>query len=190
MSFLDIFVLFVLLVIAFIYIRNHFREVEYITSSIDDKRYLVLKLHDKQAAADTLARLVKVMIKLIKHLKKKHPKDPRVKRLYRNFNPNNVSEGSPDSGYTSYTINKNKLVLCIRQKNKKMTLIKDFNLLKYVLIHEAAHYASKTVGHNEEFWQTFEFILKEAVDIGLYKVVDYKKFPQPFCGITVSSSIL
>lgn len=191
MSFLDIFVLFVLLVIAFIYVRNQYGEVEYVTSKVDNHRYLVLKLPEKQEAADTLANLTKDMIKLIKHLKAKYPEDPRVIRLYDNFNPNNVSEGSPDSGYTSYTVNKGqKLVLCIRQKNKSKELIKDRNLLRYVLFHEAGHYASKGIGHNKEFWANFEFILKEAVEAGLYTVVDYAKNPQPYCGIKVTSSII
>lgn len=191
MSFLDIFVLFVLIIIGFLYVKSQYGEVEYVTSTIDNERYLVLKLHDKQQAADTLAELVKDMIKLIKHLRKKYPKDPRVKRLYDNFDPNHVSEGSPFSGYTSYTVNKGqKLVLCIRQKNEKHTLIKDKNLLRYVLFHEAGHYASKGVGHNKEFWRNFEFILKEAVEAGLYTIVDYAKNPQPYCGIRVTSSIL
>lgn len=191
MSFLDIFVLFVLLVIAFMYVRNQYGEVEYVTSTVDKNRYLVLKLPQKQEAADTLANLTKDMIKLIKHLKAKHPNDARVIRLFDNFNPNNVSEGSPDSGYTSYTVNKGqKLVLCIRQKNKSKELIKDMNLLRYVLFHEAGHYASKGIGHTKEFWKNFEFILKEAVDAGLYTVVDYSKNPQPYCGIKVTSSII
>lgn len=191
MSFLDIFVVFVLLVIGFMYVKSQYGEVEYVTSTVDNERYLVLKLADKQDAADTLARLTKDMIKLIKYLKDKYPKDPRVRRLYRNFDPNHVSEGSPYSGYTSYTVNKGqKLVLCIRQKNKEQTLIKDMNLLRYVVFHEAGHYASKTVGHNKEFWANFEFILKEAVEAGLYTVIDYSKNPQPYCGIRVTSSII
>jgi hypothetical protein len=191
MSFLDIFVLFVLVVIAFIYLRNQYGEVEYVTSTVDNRKYLVLKLSDKQEAADTLARLTKDVIKLIKHLREKYPDDARVKRLYDNFNPDNVSEGSPDSGYTSYTVNKGqKLVLCIRQKNKTKKLVSDMNLLRYVVFHEAGHYASKGVGHTDEFWKNFEFILKEAVEIGLYRVEDYKKTPQPYCGIKVTSNIL
>ena len=191
MSFLDIFVLFVLVVIGVIYIKKQYGEVEYCKSKVDGRNYLVLKRKDKQEAADTLARLNEVMLKLIDHLKEKYPDDARVKRLYENYNPDNVSEGSPDSGYTSYTVNKGqKLVLCIRQHDKKMTLVKDFNLLKYVLIHEAGHYMSVGIGHNKEFWRNFKFIIKEAVDAGLYKVVNYAESPKKFCGITVSSSVI
>lgn len=191
MSFLEIFVLFVLVVIAIIYVKQHYSEVEYVTSKVDGRKYLVLSLPDKQDAADTLANLNKDMLKLIEHLTEKHPDNAAVKRLAKNYDPNNVSEGSPYSGYTSYTVNKGqKLVLCIRQKNKTKELIKDRNLLRYVVFHEAGHYASKSIGHNKEFWKNFKFIIQEAVEAGLYKKVDYKDNPQPYCGITVSSSII
>lgn len=191
MSFLDIFVLLVLVAIVLIYLKKQFGEVEYVTSTVDGRKYLVLKLEDKQKAADTLARLNQDMLKLIKHLEEKFPDNPEIKRLVKNYDPNNVSEGSPDSGYTSYTVNKGqKLVLCIRQKNKKQTLIKDRNLLRYVVFHEAGHYASKSIGHTKEFWRHFKFIINEAVEIGLYKKTDYASSPQPYCGITVSSSII
>jgi predicted metal-dependent hydrolase len=191
MSFFDIFVILILLAIGLIYIKRNFAEVEYVVSKIDNKKYLVLSLPDKQEAADTLALLNKDMLDLIDYLIKKHPNDPVVQRLKKNYDSDNISEGSPYSGYTSYTVNKGqKLVLCIRQKNKSKQLIKDRNLLRYVVFHEAGHYASKTVGHNKEFWTNFKFIIKEAVEAGLYTKTNYKENPQPYCGITVSSSII
>jgi hypothetical protein len=191
MSFFDVFVIFILIVLALIYIKKHYAEVEYVESKIDNRKYLVLSLPDKQDAADTLALLNQDMLRLIDHLISKYPNKPAIKRLKKNYDPENISEGSPYSGYTSYTVNKGqKLVLCIRQKNKTKKLIKNRNLLRYVIFHEAGHYASKTIGHNTEFWKNFKFIIKEAVDIGLYNKVNYKNNPQPYCGITVSSSII
>lgn len=191
MSFFDIFVLFVLVCIALIYVKQHYSEVEYVVSQVDGKKYLVLSLPDKQEAADTLARLNKDMLDLIEYLTKNYPNNAIVKRLKKNYDPDNVSEGSPYSGYTSYTVNKGqKLVLCIRQKDKTKRLIKDRNLLRYVLFHEAGHYASKGIGHNKEFWRNFKFIISKAVEAGLYTKVNYKMNPQPYCGITVSSSVI
>jgi predicted metal-dependent hydrolase len=191
MSFFDIFVILILLSIGLIYIKKNFAEVEYVVSKIDNKKYLVLSLPDKQEAADTLALLNKDMLDLIEYLINKYPEDVVIQRLKKNYDSDNISEGSPYSGYTSYTVNKGqKLVLCIRQKNKSKQLIKDRNLLRYVVFHEAGHYASKTVGHNKEFWTNFKFIIKEAVEAGLYTKTNYKDNPQPYCGITVSSSII
>ena len=190
MSFLDIFVLFVLVIIAFLYIKQQYGEVEYVKSNVDDRKYLVLKLQDKQDAADTLATLNKDMVFLIKHLKKKYPDMPQIKRLVDNYNENALSEGDVDTGYTSYTINKGKMILCIRQKDKTKTLIKDINLLRYVIIHEISHLATKSIGHTPQFWKNFKFILNEAVEIGVYKKTDYAKDPRPYCGIRVTSSII
>jgi hypothetical protein len=191
MSFLDWFVLFVLIVIVVLYLKKHYTEVDYVKSSIDGRTYLVQRLPDRKEAADTLAILNRDIQKLVKHLMAKYPHKEEVRRLYENYNPDNVSEGSPFSGYTSYTINKGqKLILCIRQKDKSQTLIRDMNLLRYVVFHEAGHYASKGIGHTSEFWTNFKFILQEAVEIGLYKKTDYANNPQPYCGIKVSSSVI
>ena len=189
-SFLDAFIILILVITGIVYYRNHFTEVEYVLSKVDNRKYLVLRLPDKQEAADTLASLAKDMQKLIKYMEEKYPDKKIVKRMVKNFNPDNISEGDVESGYTSYTINKGKMVLCIRQKDKTKTLIKDMNLLRYVVIHELGHIASKSIGHTKEFWSTFKFILKEAVEMGLYKKVNYANNPQPYCGITVSSSVI
>ncbi len=101
MSFLDFFVLFVLVIMAVLYFKNILGEVEYVESRVDGKKYLVLKLPDKQDAADTIATLIKDMKKLISYLKKKHPDNPSVKRLVKNFSEDDISEGSRTSGYTS-----------------------------------------------------------------------------------------
>lgn len=190
MQFLDIFIVLVLIVIGVMYYKNHYSEVEYVQSKVDNRKYLVLKLPDRQEAADTLARLAQDMQKLIDYLAEKYPDKKIVKRLVNNFSPDNISEGDVDTGYTSYTINKGKMVLCIRQKDKQKTLIKDMNLLRYVVIHELGHIASKSIGHTKEFWATFKSILKDAVDMGLYQKVNYANNPQPYCGITVSSSVI
>ena len=100
MSFFDVFVIFILIVLALIYIKKHYAEVEYVESKIDKKKYLVLSLPDKQEAADTLALLNQDMLQIIEHLITKYPDNPAIKRLKKNYDPNIISEGSPYSGYT------------------------------------------------------------------------------------------
>ena len=34
--------------------------------------------------------------------------------------------------------------------------------MTFVGIHELGHVMSKTIGHNDEFWSNFKFLLKEA----------------------------
>lgn len=189
MSFLEFFIVFIMIVILIFYIKQHVGEVEYVKSKIDGRKYLVQKLSDKQAAADMLASLTAECLKLIQHLKDTYPTNEDVLQLVDNFNPENVSEGSNDSGYTSYSINKGeKVILCIRQKDTNQ--IVDKNVLLYVTIHELAHLMTSEIGHTKMFWDNFKFILNEAVAIGIYKKTDYARQPVKYCGIKITSSII
>jgi len=189
MSFLELFIVIIMVAIIFFYLKKYYGEVEYIKSTIDNRKYLVRKLPDRQEAADRLARVAKDCKTLIDHLKEKDGDNPDIIRLARNFNPENISEGSSESGYTSYSINKGeKVILCIRQKGSDELV--DYNVLMYVTIHELAHLMTEEVGHTKMFWDNFRYILTEAVDIGLYTKVDYAKAPVKYCGIKITSSII
>ncbi len=189
MEFLDFFVLFVLAVIVYFYLKKYYGEVEYVVSKIDGKRYLVRKLPDSQKAADLLAELCANSATLIKHLVAKYPDNSSAQRLYTNFDSNDISEGSPESGYTSYSINKSSIILCLRQKDVKNTFA-DKNVIRYVLYHELAHLMTESIGHTKEFWDNFKFLLEEAIEIGVYEKIDFNANPQPYCGIKVTSSVI
>lgn len=190
MNIIDLFVMFIIILIAIIYIYKHYSEIAYVKSKLDDKTYLVRQLNDKEKAADLLASVSNDLQKLINHLVAKFPDNVDIKRLFKNFNPNNISEGSPDSGYTSYSVNKGEsIVLCVRQNDEKNSLV-DKNTILYVAIHELAHLMTKSIGHDKAFWDNFKFILKEAIDINIYKKVDYKTIHQPYCGIKITNNIL
>ena len=45
----------------------------------------------------------------------------------------------------------------------------------FVAIHEIAHIMTLSVGHTEEFWNNFKFLLENAVELNIYTPVDYKK---------------
>lgn len=190
MEFIEYFLIVIVIVILFFYIKNHYAEVTYVKSTIDNEHYLVRRLSDKQEAADTIAKLAADMEKLIKHLLAKYPTNSDIKRLYENFNKKNISESSPDSGYTSYTVDKGKrLLLCLRQKNSSNSFV-EYQTLIYTICHEIAHIGSEDIGHTPAFWEFFKLILTEAVEIGLYKKVDYSKKPVDFCGIKITSSVI
>jgi hypothetical protein len=189
LTFLDIFIIFVVIIIIFLYIKRYYGEVAYVRSNIDNKKYLVRKLPDSQEAADLLAKINIDLSKLVKFLMANYPDDPRVKLLYQNYNPDNISEGTPEHGYTSYSINKGeKLILCIRQKDTDELV--DKNTILYVAIHELGHLMTDEIGHTPKFWENFKWILNQAVDQGIYKKVDYKKSPKPYCGIKLTSSVI
>jgi hypothetical protein len=69
------------------------------------------------------------------------------------------------NGKKSYTINKEKVFLCLTDKNNKYY---NNNLLIYVLLHEISHCICDEIGHTEKFHEIFEAILNEAVKEGIY----------------------
>ena len=47
---------------------------------------------------------------------------------------------------------------------------------------------TESIGHTKEFWQNFKFLLKDAVKMGIYKPVDYKKKPKSYCGMNITDN--
>ena len=189
-NFLFLFIFFIIVLSLFIYTESRNNEIIYVQSSIDNRKYLVRNVDDKQEAADMLANMRARLDKMINYMRMNHPNDDRVKRLIRKFNPDRISESLKGSKYTSYSINKGeKIVLCLRSKDMSQKLT-DINTLMFVTLHELAHIMTISIGHTKEFWSNFKFILKIAVNIGIYDNIDYSKDPQPYCGIEVNDSPL
>lgn len=187
-TFTDVFVLVMMAAIVVMYIRRFYAEVEFMTSAVDGKDYLVRKLPDAQEAADRLAALNQKLIRLVDHIAQKYADNPDVARLKAKFNPGAVSEGGMENGYTSYSVNKGeRIVMCIRQTNGTFV---DANVVVYVAVHELAHIMTTDVGHTPLFWSNFRFLLREAIEIGIYRKVDFGERPSDYCGIKISSSVL
>lgn len=165
-------------------------QVEYVRSNIDGRDYLVQSLPDKQAAADLLARIRANLLKLVTHLEKMYADDERTKRITKNFNGENITEGTDNAKYTSYSVNKGeKIVFCLRSRDEKKKLV-DLNTMMFVALHEMGHVCSKSVGHNDEFWQNFRWLLEEAIQVGVYTEQDFKSKPKEYCGIQITDSPL
>lgn len=188
MAFTEFFVIAIMVIILVGYIKEQFGEVEIVKSNIDGRKYIVRKLPDKQAAADLLASLNEDLQLLVHHMMAKYPKDEAVFFLQENYNPDALSEGGTEVGYTSYSVNKGeKIVMCIRQANGDFV---DKNVLMYVAIHELAHLMTKEIGHPDSFWYNFKRLTKQAINLGVYTKVDFSTTPQPYCGIDITSSVV
>jgi len=165
-------------------------EVEYVTSTVDKKEYLVRSLPDKQEAADLIANIRAKLEKFVEHMIKQFAKDERVVQMKENFRSDKISEGSESAKYTSYSINKGeKIVLCIRSKDASKKLV-DLNTMMFVILHELAHISTKSVGHTTEFWDNFKWILKEAVNTGAYISQDFNSKPVEYCGMNITDNPL
>lgn len=174
----------------FVYDTYWSGNLEYVESTVDQQKYLVQSLPDKQQAADLLANIRKKLETLTKHLEKIAPQDERTIRIVMNFQPSAIQEGKESSKHTSYSINKGeKIVFCIRSKSNKKELV-ELNTMMFVALHELAHIATESVGHTDEFWANFRWILEEAVNVGVYVEQDFRSRPQPYCGITITDSPL
>jgi len=68
-------------------------------------------------------------------------------------------------GKKSYTINKEKIFLCLVDENNKYY---DQQFLMYVLLHEIAHVLCDEIGHTKKFNKIFEELLVEAVNQNIY----------------------
>lgn len=176
------------LFISFAFLQQN-QEVDMVQSKEDGNRYLVRNLSDKQEAADMLARLNVKLEKLIQHTVTKYPDDNAYALLKSNYRSDSISEGTEETNYTSYSVNKGeKIVFCLRSKETQAFVSP--NTLMYVAVHELGHLMTTEVGHTPKFWKNFKRLLEEAVAIGLYTPVDYHTAPEEYCGVTIQSTVL
>ena len=169
---------------------DYVNDVRFVKSNIDNKEYLVRSAKDSTAAANMLSTIRTKLTNVVSTLHKKYPKDPRVIRVKERFNPYKISESSPDSQYTSYSVNKGeRIVFCLRTKDSKQEL-HDINTMTFVALHELAHLMTESIGHTVEFWDNFRFILKNSIREGHYSYHDFKTKPVRYCGTDITDSPL
>lgn len=186
---INIFIIFIVFMCILIVYKNVNSELIEVTSSINNKKYMVRNLTDKQDAADLLAKIHINIEKIINNLNTDYPDDERVKRLKDNFKNCRLSELISSSSYTSYTVNKgDKLIFCLRNKETKKLI--NLNILMFVTIHELSHIMTVEIGHTKRFWNNMKFILKNSIKHNIYKKQNFKENPAPYCGMIITSSPL
>jgi len=180
-------ILLVAMIVIFIYI-NFIRKsinLDLVLSNINNQKYYVRKLPDKQEAADKLATLSNNLLRLIDHTKNKNREG--VQQLSTNFNTDIITENIPGSMYTAYSVNKgDELSICIRDKDTEK-FISD-NTVNFVAIHELAHIMTNENGHTPKFWDNMKYLLEQANEIGIYDPIDYSQNPIMYCGQEINST--
>jgi predicted metal-dependent hydrolase len=167
----------------------------YIKSDIDNNYYLVRNGNDRQQAANTLAKIKANIIKLSNYLytNRDNHKDyiEYINLLHSRVNNIIILESTQDSAYTSYSINKGEqIVFCLRSRKQKDTL-HDINLMMYVVLHEISHVACPIYdNHGPLFKKIFYFITNQAIDINIYKKIDFYNNPLEYCGMNITDSIV
>jgi hypothetical protein len=177
-------------IIGIYYIYNYYTNIGLIKvrSKIDEKEYTVQVKEDSLDAANLIAKIREKLVILMEHLEKSFSlNDERVRLLKKNFRPDRLKEGVDTPGYTSYSINKGEqIVLCLRSNDKLV----DLNTMLFVVLHEFAHLSTESIGHTEEFWDNFKWILEESINIGIYTKQEFKVKNVEYCGMTITSSPL
>jgi hypothetical protein len=207
-TFIVFFIGFMLIIIVAKYFISKSKDVSYVKSRVNNKYYVVRNMKDKQQAADLLGNITINLSKIVDYIKKtncdvlqKKYYDGNDKKslnyikscqklLISNYNPDNISESSPDAEYTSYSVNKGEqLIFCLRKKKEGDKLV-SLNTMMFVSIHELGHLMTASIGHTPEFWENFKILLKIAIDIGVYKYVDFKASPVKYCSLEITDSPL
>jgi hypothetical protein len=182
------FLSFILFLCLIIYYQSDAFDLKCIIASQDGNRYCVREREKMELAANLLADVTQKMKDMVVYLKQKQHEDPRTIRLVDGFNPKKISETLPTSELTAFSENKGeKLAFCLN-KSKNGTKLIDINTLTFVALHELSHIATESVGHKQEFWQNFKWILQNAKEAGIYSPIDYKKYPEEYCGMKINDN--
>ena len=180
-----IIVAFVAIFCLRIYYESDAFNLKCIVSNKDGNTYCVRERAKMELAADLLASVAEKMKRMVAYMAEKHPDDDRVKMLVKGFNPKKICETLPTSTLTAYSENKGEKIAFCLNKRKNETKLIDLNTLTFVALHELSHVMTKSVGHKQDFWQNFKFMLENAKEANIYNPVDYKKAPQEYCGMNI-----
>ncbi len=182
-------ILLLLIVVKFVYKRiSIYNDVLY-KKDENNEVHIVAKGPNAQQSVALLKEIKLNLTKLIYHCVQRG-KNEKVLILKERFDVKNIQEASTLESGTSFTVNKGeKLHICLRDKKDNLKH-HELNLLMFVAIHELAHIMSVDYGHKEEFNRNFKFLLKNAVQLRIYKPVNYSETPVTYCGIQVNTSPL
>lgn len=112
-----------------------------------------------------------------------------IQRLLDNYRPDSLSENTPNSEHTAYSENKGeRVVFCLRSKTDESLM--DLNTMTFVALHELSHLMTRTIGHDQEFWDNFRVILRIAIRNGIYQCVDYNMNMTVYCGQPINDTPL
>jgi hypothetical protein len=198
-----ILILAILLIMYFMYTYFvQYSEVMFVEAE-DKRRYMIRKGKQKSEAhlkesANMLAEINARVVKLIEHLEKKYRNDENryyiMRILKDNYSPAILSEAATDNRYTTYTVDKQDMHICLRTRDKHEKMY-GINTLMYVILHELSHFCNydkrgnAIQGHGQEFRNIFKLLVSEAIEIRIYEYKNFYKSPVEYCGIIINTSI-
>jgi len=184
-----ILILFILIILLQLLKDSDIYNLKCIKSDLDGNKYCVRDRNDIKSAVDMLAKINIKLKKLITYCSENYSNVDCIKIIVRNYNPKRIAETLPSSIPTAYSKNKGeKIAFCLnKDKNNNNDMI-DENTLTFVALHELSHLGTTDIGHTDEFWKVFKFLLKQSVKINIYNPIDYNKDPKNYCGMMITDN--
>lgn len=134
--------------------------------------------------AEMLMEINKVAHEIVDHMYKNKLPTKKIAYTTKNRFKNTTIVEILESEGAAHTIGKTRMTICLITKGK----FNNMNDCIFVILHELAHVMSDSYGHGEEFKQNFNFIIKLAVKLGLWKDAEYEKNNINYCGVKVTTS--
>ena len=106
-----------------------------------------------------------MLTRFIEEFKKEDPMLYKIRNKMRPLQPEMVDHIILLEDTKSYTINKKKVYLCLKDENGEYY---DDNMLMFVAIHELAHVLCDEIGHTDKFQNIFQDLLNKAADLEIY----------------------
>ena len=186
---------FVAIIIGFAvmyYFYGNSLHLKCIVSTIDGNKYCVRDRNkdNEMEAVNLLAKVSKKCDDLVDYVYKKHPDNAFCKQLRKKFNATKIMETLPNSEFTAFSENKGEQIsFCLNpEKDRDVNNLIDEHTLTFVAIHELSHVGTKSVGHEDDFWNNFNFLLGEAKSAGIHEPRDYKKTPKKYCSMQINDN--
>jgi hypothetical protein len=154
-----------------------------VISSVNNKKYSVIKTGDYTAAADMLASLEDKARAFIAAASVKYPNDTTIKRIQKYWT-GSLTE-IPQSDTIAYALDKKDLFICVRDNAGN---IQQLNDLLFVLLHELSHIQNISYGHDAPFWKQFKRTLEMANKLGYLPYVNYDQYSVTVCGKTINAN--
>jgi len=135
----------------------------------------MVKKKSKQNVGDTIMIIISILLiigivsffiytQIAEHYARNEPKILELKERLKIVHPR-VETLEFFAGNKSYTINKQKVYLCLKDENNEYY---EDNMLIYVALHELAHVLCDEIGHTDKFKRIFEELLVDAEKKGIY----------------------
>lgn len=102
---------------------------------------------------------------VMERFQKEDPKLEQIRKTIRPLRPQIVDNIVFLEDKRSYTINKKKVYLCLKDENGEYY---QDNMLIFVVLHEMAHVMCDEIGHTAKFQQIFQQLLDEAAEMKIY----------------------